>query len=433
MRLCGRWPSPEKQLTPVNTDVSLIARPKRILLVSGFRVFPAITGAHIRTSGIARSLARLGHNVLIYSLAGRHIDYLTSKKSLHDHDDYFCSEVIEPNLVEEINLSLGVGLIQTIGRRLHFPRIWQYGLLRSGPIPQRLRRAIERADIVLSDMPWCPPVTDLRPLKPWFLISHNLEHRLLEQGNALHRCFAAWMQRVEFEAPKLYDDIFTCSEEDRDFFLHHDPTQRLKLPIVRCGVDPNEYAVSKNTRERIRAELDLSDCDRVLVFSGSGFGPNVEALEWLRKFCRAERDFLCREHLKFLIVGSVAPTAYDDGALISVGSVPEVAPYLAASDAGLNPIMRGSGANVKLFQYLASQLPVISTSFGVRGTKLQPNQDFLPYEPAMFKSVLQRFTSERSAEEWRSFAQQVWSRHRNSCDIRELVRAAISQLPAFPA
>ncbi len=157
-------------------------------------------------------------------------------------------------------------------------------------------------------MPWCPPVPDLRPLKPWFLISHNLEHRLLEQDNALHRCFAAWMRRVEFEAPKVYDDIFTCSEEDHDFFRRHDPSQRLKLPIVRCGVDPDEYAVSQNTRERIRAGLGLADCDRVLAFSGSGFGPNVEALEWLRTFCHTERDFLRRERLKFLIVGSVAPT-----------------------------------------------------------------------------------------------------------------------------
>ncbi len=48
---------------------------KRILFVSGVRVFPSNTGGHVRTGGIARSLARLGHEVKIYSLAGRNEDY----------------------------------------------------------------------------------------------------------------------------------------------------------------------------------------------------------------------------------------------------------------------------------------------------------------------------------------------------------------------
>ena len=38
------------------------------------------------------------------------------------------------------------------------------------------------------------------------------------------------------------------------------------------------------------------------------------------------------------------------------GPVPEVLPYFAASDAGLNLVTRGSGSNVKLFEYLAAQI-----------------------------------------------------------------------------
>ncbi len=54
--------------------------------------------------------------------------------------------------------------------------------------------------------------------------------------------------------------------------------------------------------------------------------------------------------------------------------VPEVASYLAAADAGLNAITWGSGSNVKLFEYLAARLPVISTEFGVRGSGLKPGR-----------------------------------------------------------
>ena len=69
-------------------------------------------------------------------------------------------------------------------------------------------------------------------------------------------------------------------------------------------------------------------------------------------------------------------TPVREGAFIATGPVPEVLPYFAAADAGLNPITRGSGSNVKLFEYLAARLPVISTLFGVRGTNLVPDADF---------------------------------------------------------
>jgi glycosyltransferase involved in cell wall biosynthesis len=400
---------------------------KKILLISGFRIFPMNTGGHVRTGGIAGSLARLGHEVLIYSLAGRQRDYAFFGSQRRSHH----LEALAPTLSEETNLGLGYGLLQTLGRRLDRPRVWQYWLLARGWIPKRLQTALQDADFVVSDMPWCPVIPGPWAAKPWFLISHNLEHRLLEQAHGRHRRFAGWMRQVERDAPSRYRDILTCSEEDRSFFRQHDTGGRLALPIVRCGVDPAAYAVPPGTRERLRAQLDLTDSDRVLVFSASGFAPNVEALETLRAFCRAEQEFLARERLRILVVGSVVSAPYREGALLASGRVPEISPYLAAADAGLNPIVRGSGANVKLFEYLAARLPVISTAFGVRGTELQPERDFLPFEPLLLKDALQRFVRDRSPEQWRAHAEDVWRRHRATCDIQELVKAAIEQLPAF--
>jgi glycosyltransferase involved in cell wall biosynthesis len=402
---------------------------KKILIVCGFRIFPCNTGGHVRTGSIARSLARMGHQVLIYSLAGRKGDYRLPEMLWRSHR----IDVIAPNLSEETNLGLGFGLAQGIGRRLDYPRFWQHALLKRGIVPRRLKAALRTADIVLSDMPWCPPIPGARSGVPNYLVSHNLEHRLLAQGNARHRRFADWMQRIEADAPNQYSDIFACAEEDREFFRLHDTAGRLGVPFIRCAVDPDDYAVPEGTRERVRAELGIADRENLLVFSGSGFGPNVEALAVLRDFCHAELDFLNAQRLRILVLGSVASAPFREGALIATGRVPEVAPYLAASDAGLNPITRGSGANVKLFEYLAARLPVISTIFGVRGTELEANVDFLPYEPRHPTSALERFGSERSREQWRAHAEAVWIRHRGSCDINELVREAIASLPGFAA
>ena len=340
------------------------------------------------------------------------------------------ASAIEPGLGESTHLGLTFGVLQALSRRLDYPRVWQHHMLARGFVPKRLKQALHEADIVMSDLPYCPPIPGPWREKPWYLISHNLEHKLLEQGSVRQRRFANWMRAVEGAAPQTYTDILACAEEDRAFFQAHDSQSRLMLPIVRCGVDPRLYSFSPPTRHQWRAKLGLRDEDWLLVFSGSGFAPNVEAFGDIKEFCRVEAEFLARNHVYILVVGSVSSEAYRDGPLIVTGPVPEVLPYFAASDAGLNMVTRGSGANVKLFEYLAARLPVISTPFGVRGTELACFEDYLPCSRSDLREVILSFIG-HSREFWRAKAEGVWNRHRRSCDIQDLVNDAISVLPAF--
>jgi glycosyltransferase involved in cell wall biosynthesis len=399
---------------------------KNILLISGNRLAPAATGGQVRSIGIARALARIGHAVHIFSMAGRREDY----RAANLRRGVIMESAIEPRLKESTHLGLTFGLMQSVARRLDYPRVWQHHMLSWGMVPRQLKRALHEADIVLSDLPYCPPIPGPWREKPWYLISHNLEHKLLEQAGLRQRRFADWMRGIEAAAPQTYTDILTCAEEDRAFFEAHDNRSQRMLPVVRCGVDPLLYTFSPQLRPRMRAKLGLTDEDRVLVFSGSGFAPNVEALGEIKEFCRAEADFMARSRVYILVTGSVSSQAYRDGALIVTGPVPEVVPYFAASDAGLNLVTRGSGSNVKLFEYLAARLPVISTVFGVRGTQLQAFADFLPCSRGDLKDVILRFIGS-DREFWRMKAQEVWNRHKRSCDIQDLINDAISVLPPF--
>jgi Glycosyl transferases group 1 len=399
---------------------------KNIVLVSGNRIAPAATGGQVRTISIARALARIGHSVHIFSTAGRKEDY----RGANLRRGMTLETVVEPRLTESTHLGLTFGIMQTLARRLDYPRVWQHQMLARGMVPKRLKQALRDADIVLSDLPYCPPIPGPWREKPWYLISHNLEHKLLEQGSARQRQFANWMRGIEGAAPQTYTDILSCADDDQAFFRAHDVRSQLMLPLVRCGVDPRLYSFSPGMRAQTRAQLGLTDEDWVLVFSGSGFAPNVEAFREIQEFCRAEAEFMARSRVYFLVVGSVCPQAYRDGALIVTGPVPEVIPYFAASDAGINLVTRGSGSNVKLFEYLAARLPVISTVFGVRGTELTPLVDYLPCSRNDLREVILRFiASERVF--WRTRAEEVWNRHKHSCDIQELVNDAISVLPAF--
>ncbi len=281
-------------------------------------------------------------------------------------------------------------------------------------------------------MVFCAPVPGPWSGKPWFLISHQIEHALLEHVGQGRQSFVDRVREIETEAPARFSDIFAVSEEDRDFFRAHDASGRLRVPIVRCGVDTDAYVPVADDRRRVRNELGLADDDWLMVFSGSRFGPNLDALDRLKQFARNEAAFLAQQRVHFLVLGSIEPKASREGALISTGRVPSVKPYFAASDAGLNPMTLGAGSNVKLFEYLAARLPVISTAFGARGTELQPERDYIPFEPAELKGAIAKFVSSGTRAYWREFAEAVLTRHRRSIDIGEAVADAIKGVRDFP-
>jgi hypothetical protein len=399
---------------------------KKILIVSGNRISPATTGGQVHSLSIARALSRSGYSVRIYSVTGRRDDYSLAN-SLRGAT---LEEAIEPNLTEGVHVGLFFGLLQAIGRRLDLPRAWQYACLRVGIIPGGLREALRQADIVISDLPYCPPIPGPWKSKPWFLVSHNLEHKLLQQAGPRQRRFAEWMRRIESAAPRTYSDILACAEEDQAFFRANDSGSCLALPIVRCGVDPRAYSFTQEMRDDTRGRLGFQEQDKVIMFSGSGFAPNVEAFQEIKDFCRAEAQFLARHRVRLMVVGSVSASAFTDGALVVTGPVAAILPFFSAADAGINMVTRGSGSNVKLFEYLAARLPVISTQFGVRGSELQAYTDYLPCTRADLRTVIEFFLAQDRSY-WRSHAESVWQRHRRSCDIQDLVGDAVAQLPAF--
>jgi glycosyltransferase involved in cell wall biosynthesis len=198
---------------------------------------------------------------------------------------------------------------------------------------------------------------------------------------------------------------------------------------IGCAVDGTAYEPDADARARVRAELGIADDETVFLFSGSRFQPNVDALAWLRAFNASHPAFLTERRVRVLVVGTVSGEAWREGAVIATGRVADMAPYFSAADAGLNPVTWGSGANVKLFEYIAARLPVMSTGFGVRGIDLEADRDFHPFEPEQFAERLDAWLATRDREAWRAHAQAVWLRHQASVDIQQVVGGAIGQLP----
>jgi glycosyltransferase involved in cell wall biosynthesis len=103
--------------------------------------------------------------------------------------------------------------------------------------------------------------------------------------------------------------------------------------------------------------------------------PNEDGITWFVD------DVLPRIHARMpdvtlTIVGRHPPPriqqlAKQDSRLEVTGSVPDVRPYLERAAAFIVPLRVGGGTRLKIFEALAMELPLVSTTIGAEGLPLQ--------------------------------------------------------------
>ena len=129
----------------------------------------------------------------------------------------------------------------------------------------------------------------------------------------------------------------------------------------------------------------MRDPDR-LVFVGSASLPNVDGLRWfLAEIWPRLRE--CRPAVRLEVCGDVcdALTANADGVRL-LGRVGDLAPVLHRAALAVAPLRAGSGLKIKLLDYLAHGVAVVTTPAGAAG--LPPSAAVLPVEGAEAMAVL---------------------------------------------
>lgn len=235
------------------------------------------------------------------------------------------------------------------------------------------RRAMERADVVIFSHPWLwPPLSeDVRRLGvPVIYDSHNVEWRLRKEllaGTPMGRALAENVRYVEADLCRYADLVLACSREDRDAFLGDFGLEPSRVEIVPNGVDTTTITPPDEERRRAaRSELHVPDGAIASIFIGSAYGPNVDAAEWLAHTLAPAMP----EH-RFLLVGGVGDVLKSRRPhnLDVLGPVDRdgLLRALSAADVALNPVPHGSGTNIKMFDFMAAGLPIVSTPAGGRG------------------------------------------------------------------
>jgi len=267
---------------------------------------------------------------------------------------------------DELSASLGKGCIDTA-----FP---MQGHL-SKEYVQAIQEHIKPADIVILSHPWVFPfaksaIDSTKQLLVYDSQNHEgrLRAQLLDDGNEMSEKVLREAVRCEWELCHAADLIFACSQEDKQSFVDIYGVEENKIIIVPNGVFtsklmPCESVDEKNKiRERLGLELPTA------CFIGSNYYPNEEAARLILDVSMELPQY------QFVIIGGVG-NALDD---IDVDDYPnviitgfvtedEMRDYLQGCDIAINPMLSGSGTNIKMFDFMATGLPIITTDIGARG------------------------------------------------------------------
>lgn len=234
------------------------------------------------------------------------------------------------------------------------------------------RAAAEAADVVVFSHPWIYPLVKdrLRPNQVVIYDSHNVEGylraQLLDDANPVERGILDGLIEDELECGRRADWILACSQEDLLRFRRLYGFAPDKLRVVPNGVmafaDP---VPSLTEKAAARQAVGLPAASLAAIFIGSPYGPNLDAA----RFINEQLAPACPDVI-FIIAGGVGDDMKPAGRnVVITGRIDDAmrSTWYKAADFAVNPMMAGSGTNIKMFDFMAMALPVISTEIGARG------------------------------------------------------------------
>jgi len=278
-------------------------------------------------------------------------------------------------------------------RNLASPLPYAVAKYRSAAMGGEIARCVRGSiDLVVCDFLF-PAVNVPEHLPvPAVLFQHNVEASIWERHAAvashplkrayLHR---QWLRMQAFERMQCrrFDHVVAVSPEDAAAFAEGYGARAVSH--VPTGVDVDYFRPTGTTPSDPRA----------LLFTGSmDWMPNEDAVAY---FVDAMLPAIESEipDVSFTIVGrNPSPSVYGLMAKSSrvrvTGTVPDVRPYLDAARVFVVPLRVGGGTRLKIFEAMAMEKAIVTTSIGAEGLPVRHGEHLLIADtaPAFAEAVL---------------------------------------------
>lgn len=272
------------------------------------------------------------------------------------------------------------------------------------------RRSLADADLVLLAEPYLVEIAEqLAPDVPFIYDSYNCEADLkteLLAGRPRGEELVDRVVDIEGRAVRAAVLRTACSELDAERIGERYGTRPETFLVVPNGVDVASTRFTTGDERRRNNERFLDryistgrpPARGVALFVGSYHPPNIDAARRVVRVASDVPDVLfvmCGDHVRAL------PRMGGPPNVVLAGIVSDLvkSQLLRSATVALNPMTQGSGTNLKLVEYLAAGVPVVSTPFGVRGLPIDHGVHAVLAEPQDFASAVDRAGTHHVDEE----------------------------------
>lgn len=334
----------------------------RVTILSTYPVFPRKHGGQLRIFNLYKNMTNL-FEITIVSF----------------NNELNCYEKREDDLLEisipksklhqikewEIEKNIGLPVTDIVMEQL------------SHLTPEYLNCAnhwIKKSDIIIACQPYLFHLMEkYSGVKNLIYDSQNVEYQLKQSmlpKTALAQQLLKNVFEMEKRACQISDLLITCSIEDTQNLKKLYQLNEDKIVLAPNGVDTELISyTSFDDRQKRKKSLGIEGKINV-VFIGSWHKPNLEAVQEIMKLAQQLKE------VNFIIMGGQCLAFKDYKSPKNVylaGVVEEKDKQLIYSyaDIALNPMKTGSGTNLKIAEYMASGIPVITTPVGSRGYHLE--------------------------------------------------------------
>ncbi|MDQ6887056.1 MAG: glycosyltransferase family 4 protein [Gemmatimonadota bacterium] len=363
----------------------------RILWLKSELLHPVDKGGRIRTYYMLRELRR-EHHVTYLAL-----DDGDAAPDAVARSDEYCDTLIRVPFAttRKGTPAFYAELLRNLGSRLPYA-IWKY---QSPEMRTRIAQLSSRGefDVMVCDF-LAPAVNVPASVRcPTVLFQHNVEATIWERHTATARNPAArrylrgqWrrMQQFEREQCHRFDQVIAVSVEDRDAMARD--YGAVGVAAVPTGVDTAYY----------RSTGKLPRQPHELVFTGSmDWLPNQDGiLHFVNQVLPSVRAAV--PDVTLTVVGRNPPArirelAERDPSVRVTGRVDDVRPFIERAAVFVVPLRIGGGTRLKIFEAMAMDRPVVSTTIGAEGLPVRDGEEILVAdEPAELASAVVRLLND---------------------------------------
>jgi glycosyltransferase involved in cell wall biosynthesis len=256
---------------------------------------------------------------------------------------------------------------------------------------EKMQVAVAHANVVVACHPYLGKrLSAMNPRADFWLEAQDVEYLLKKDilpDNEAGRQMLETVKEAEAFCWRHASTVFTCALQDIDALTDLYGASSAKTMEVANGVSIEDVPfVDGKERQSRKAKIGLSN-STVALFMGSWHGPNIEAAEHILEYAETMPAVI------FIILGSVCGAIANrkipaNVKLLGVVDDNVKAVLLGTADVALNPMASGSGSNLKMLDYFAAGIPVISTAFGARGINVIAEEHYLRAEVQDFPERL---------------------------------------------